>query len=455
MALLDSGGATVRAATNRIVNWRRSLLTLAQWDPAPARKLLPIKRIAAQATAMWLATRVIFVLLTVLARTFGFAPLAPTAPNVFPVNQPLAGFLLPLLAIHPELASWVHWDASWYLLISMHGYSIVTPDSSGFFPMYPLQIHLLTLLVGQQALVLAALLASNLASLVAFIGLGLLAAHEASREERVLDASAALIKVTAAYPFAFFLFAPFTEGFFLACVVFTLLCARRGWWRGAAIWALLSGLTRPTAVVLVPALAWEYGRQHGLWLPASWREGAWRSARTQRAVAGGLLVVAAMPLGLLSYLLYLKVRYGGFLMPIKAQALYHGHKTWPIWQTLIVLFQRFISPPSWTPPIVLLYLDGGLLILFLVLTLLNMRRLPVLYTLYMLGTFALLLASPVPHRPELIPSAGRYLLMSPPIFLLFSRWTRERPWLEMLVVGGGFMLQALFVVFFLNGTWIE
>lgn len=419
------------------------------------RQPLPVRRIVAQATGMWLATRIIFLVITALAYAFDYSTFAPSDLSLFPANPELARYLLPLLASHPMLASWVHWDASWYLLISAHGYDIFTAGSSGFFPMYPLQIHLLTLLFGQQATLILALALSNLATLAAFIGLGLLAAHEAAGEDDADDASARLIKVTASYPFAFFLFAPYTEGFFLACVVFSFLCARRGWWGWATLCGALAGLTRPTAFALVPALAWEYGRQHGVWRRSWWRKGAWRSRRSLRTLAGGLAVVAAVPAGLGSYMLFLQLRYGDALTPFTAQIRFHGHDSWPVWQSLAALLQHMLAPRAWTMAAALLYLDGGLLILFLIITLLNMRRLPLLYTLYLLAMFFFLLSTPVPHRLEIIPSAGRYLLMATPIFLLISRWIRKRPGLETLIVAGGFMLQAVFALFFIGGMWIE
>jgi len=262
--------------------------------------------------------------------------------------------------------------------------------------------------------------------------------------------------VVTAYPFAFFLAAPFTEGFFLACVVFCFLCARRGEWRWAAVCALLAALTRPTAFALVPALAWEYGRQHGVWRRAAWRDGAWRSSRWLGMLAGGLVVTLAAPLGLGCYLIYLEVAYGNALTPFTSQIIYHGHRNWPIWQTLGELFRRFFSPPNTqTSALLMLYLDGGVLVLFLMLTLLNIRRLPPFYTLYLLATLYLLLATPVPHRPELVPSAGRYLLMAVPVFLVVSQWLRRWRWLGPPMIVGGLLMQALFVLYFLGGGWVE
>ncbi len=446
---------TARTVAGNVVGWLRDEASPEEKAPALARQPSSVRRVIAQAAGMWLATRLAYLLITLLARTYGFAPATPTALGVFPATPKYAPILLPLLVPYPFLANWVHWDASWYLLIGVRGYDIFTPDSTGFFPLYPLLAHLLALPLGPEATLPVALLLSNLASLAAFIGLGLLAAREERHTERAEGAPARLIMVTAAYPFAFFLFATYAESLLLACVVFSFLFARQGHWGWAAACAFFAGLTRPTAIALVPALAWEYGRQHGFWRRETWRHGAWRSAARLRELAGGLVVVVATPLGMGIYLLFLKLRYGNALTPFTAQLLYHGRKFWPIWQTLGEYIWRFTHPEAWSVPTARLYLDGGLLFLFLVITLLNIHRLPLLYTLYMLATFYILLGSPAPHRMELIPSMGRYLLMATPVFLLFSRWIKGRPWLETLLVGGGFMLQGLFVVLFLNGVWIE
>lgn len=447
------GAATT--VTRSVTGWLRSEASLAEKDVARARHPVSARRVVAQAAGMWLATRVALLLITALAPAFNFAPIAPTAQGVFSATPQFASSLLPFLSSHPILANWARWDGSWYLLISLRGYDVFPADSSGFFPMYPLQVHLLTLLFGTGALLPIALLLSNLASLAAFIGLGLLGAHEEQQPERTAGAATRLIKVTAAYPLAFFLFAPYAESFLLACIVFSFLFARRGQWGWAAVCALLAGLTRPTAIALVPALAWEYGRQHNLWRRETWRNGGWRSLGLWRAMVAALGVAASAPIGLGCYLLFLKFRYDDPLMPFTAQVRYHGRRFWLIWQTVGEYLWRFTHPGAWSLQTLMLYLDGGLLFLFLIITLLNIHRLPLLYTLYMLATFYILLGSPAPHRIELIPSIGRYLLMAVPVFLLFSRWMKGRPWLEMLLVGGGFMLQALFVVFFLNGAWIE
>src|SRR5690349_12238358 len=220
-------------------------------DGATSVRPALIRHSVTQAFGVWLGTRLALILITIGAYVFHEAPSAPTVWSVFSANPDFSHYVLPYISGSSIWANWVHWDASWYLLIALRGYDIFTPASAGFFPLYPLTIHLLTLVVGRQALLPIALILSNLAALLAFIGLGLLAVHEEKAHAQgrqppeTLDdatlarASGRLMAMTAAYPYAFFLFAPFTEGFFLALLVYCFLCARRGQWRWAILLAML------------------------------------------------------------------------------------------------------------------------------------------------------------------------------------------------------------------------
>ena len=447
---------TVGSIATRVMERLQVVATAdAPVDEQERRFALPARRIVSQATAMWVASRIVFALITFMVPRLPLSPNQVDLAGVFPTREADWHLLLPQASAHWSWTIWLHWDAAWYLLIGTHGYDVATPTSSGFFPLYPLAIHLVSLVVGARHALLVAIALSNLATLGAFIGLGLLAAHE----ERSEEAAWRLILVTAAFPFAFFLFAPFTEGLFLCLVVFSFFFARRGSWWAAATIAFLAGLSRPTGVLLALPLVWEYGRQQGWWQLRRWRGGTVRSTLHEllhvRAVARGAVVALAAPLGLGAYLLFLQVRYGNGMLPFQAQDTFHGHVHWPIWRTIGELAHRFLHQPPAASDRILLFVDGGIMVAILVLTVVCIRRLPLMYTLYMLGTLYLLLTIPVESRAELVQSTGRYMLMAVPIFLLFARWMARRPWLEMLLIGGGFMLQAIFTVAFLNGHWIE
>ncbi|MGH2516544.1 MAG: mannosyltransferase family protein, partial [Ktedonobacterales bacterium] len=212
------------------------------------------RRITLQAAGLWLVTRLTLVLFTCFAATM--------APYRAQANR---------LSFDPhDLALlWERWDAQWYLGVAQHGYT--SAQSAAFFPLYPLLIRVVETIIGPHWLA-AALLASNLGALGAFVGLGLLAARESGTGR----AAPETIRVFAAYPLAFFLAAPYTEGVFLALAVFGLLAMRQGRWRWATLCAALAMLTRPTGIILLPPLLFEYGRQRGWWHLARWRRSLWR-----------------------------------------------------------------------------------------------------------------------------------------------------------------------------------
>jgi Gpi18-like mannosyltransferase len=220
-------------------------VTAATFQAANTRTIL---RVGLGATGIWLATRLayaVFTYFTVVLNQSG----SSDARSLFQV--------------------WDQFDTHMYLLISRRGHFWV--PTAAFFPLYPSLVGGLSSLLGHAAgpiwpafdglRLIVALGVANLGTLAAFVGLSLLAWQEYG-EERI---ASLVLPVVAAYPFAFLLTAAYTEGPFLAAVVFTLYFARRGSWRWAALAALIAGLTKAMALALILPLAWEYGRQHGWW----------------------------------------------------------------------------------------------------------------------------------------------------------------------------------------------
>src|ERR671922_2761055 len=200
---------------------------------ASAPRALAWKAIALQAAIIWGATRVGLLLVTYFTVILNNR----TSPRDI-------GFVVDGQTFSSIANSWQIWDAGWYLQIARDGY--FRPEAVAFFPLYPLLIHVVSLPIGKDSGYLAAMLIANLGTLMGFIGLALLAAHEMN----AVSGGSRAVRMMAAWPLAFFLFAPYTEGVFLAFATWTLLAARRGWWRVAAATAFLAALTRPTGVAL-------------------------------------------------------------------------------------------------------------------------------------------------------------------------------------------------------------
>lgn len=394
--------------------------------PAGSPRSLPVRAIAVQAFGLWLGTRMALIVFTYFAVPFSAqhsnGKLNPTA---FPPH---------ILLMH-----WWRWDAQWYAGLATRGYNDLL--ASGFFPLYPLLVHIVSVVVGPQYVIGVAMVVSNLATLAVFIGLGLLAANEYGPATATY-----VIRALAAFPLAFFLAAGYSDSTFIALAVFTLLFARRGFWYWAALCAFLATLTRLFGLVLILPMLWEYGRHH--------RTARWRDLLHPRHAVTFLAIAGAVPLALVSWATYLWVRFGDALAYLHVQRQAWGHYAVPPWQWLHLVGATIQSTPAWSYPRARVFVDLAPVVAVILLTFLFFRRWPLSLGLYMLGTVLILLVNAIPLDWNPFNGEGRYVLMCLPVFLLLGRWMEERPWLEMLLVGGGFMLQGIFLSFFLRGGWL-
>jgi hypothetical protein len=406
----------------------------------PVRAAIPWRQIVIQAVLLWVVTRLVYVFFTYFAAAF---------------------FLGGPTTLHTLIASWHQFDANWYTTIAQRGYWNL--ESAAFFPLLPLLIKIMSLVLGGSHYTVAAIVVANLGTLAALIGLGAVSANESWTARHPWRT----IAVTLAYPFAFYLVAPYTEGLFLASATFCLFCARRGYWGRMALCAFVAVLTRPTAVVLVLPMLWEYGRQHGWWQLPLWKRAWWRAQEWRQAagwdmvrarlasVPGAIAIGAVVPSVMGVYMLYTWVRFGHPLLIFKVHKLYWNRTFVPIWDTAATMVYNALTLPFGDLHQAMIIVDGSLSLAFIVLTLLYLRRIPVAYSLYMIGLLGMTLMSPTTTSLILIDAAGRFLLVGFPVFLLLARLTEERPWLETLVMAGGYLFQALFALAFLSHLLLE
>ncbi len=428
----------------------RQTATAREWMTAATRTVV------FRSAAFWLLTRLMLLVFTYMAVLFAHDK-TPTTP------------LAPLTI----LRGWEQWDSDWYYAIARAGY--YSKESTVYFPLFPALLHVCWRIFGEQNLLLCSLIISYAGSLAAFIGMGLLAAHEFKDRAAALPA----VRVLAAYPLALFLLAPYTEGLFLGLAVWALYCMRRGWWWGAATCAYFAALTRSTSLVLWLPMIWEFGRQQGWWamLALRWRarSSLWDDLRAEwddrlftvrawrpswgwlRDLVRGVLALCAVPLGIGTFALYCAIRYGDPLSFFHEESAWF-HQTMPVWQTLGVVKEYYQTIPPWTYYQARFLVDFVPLVLFAAVTVVGAlsRRWPFAYSLYMLGLLVVCLISPTINGsfPFPLMSVSRYLLAAIPVFLFVGQWSRRRPWLEQIAVIGGFMFQALFTAFYLNGGWI-
>jgi hypothetical protein len=215
---------------------------------------------------------------------------------------------------------------------------------------------------------------------------------------------------------------------------------RRGRWVWAAPAAYLAGLTRPSALILILPLVIE--------LVLQWRR------LDKRQSLGALAAVVAVPLALVTYSTYLWLHLGQPLVFLQVQKIYWQREVLAPWETARQVWSHLVSNPTLGYWEALLVLDLGMLIGFAALTVAGARRLPLSFTAYMAGLVYLCLAAPNLSNSNPLSSSARFLVVAVPAFLLLGRWVRGRPWLDTLVVGGGFALQAVLLTLYLSGSWV-
>jgi uncharacterized membrane protein YiaA len=190
-------------------------------------------------------------------------------------------------------------DGGWYMGIAKHGYSAVAAVTSNapahvnsnaaFFALYPLTIRLFAWAVGYPV---AALLASFLAGCLASWFMALWAYRRFGSRPAL-----ATVGIWALWPSSAVLSMAYSEALFTATVAGALLAMQRQRWGWAAVACLLAGLTRPSALALLLALA------VGLW-----------DAEIRRSLKFLWLVVGGAGLaGSVAYVAYLTHRIDGWL----------------------------------------------------------------------------------------------------------------------------------------------
>ncbi len=199
------------------------------------------------------------------------------------------------------------WDAGWYFRIAANGYETWTPDPSVqqdivFFPAFPLLLGFIMRLFGGTTTALLA--GSTAVVLVAFFW----ALTYVFRLARDLlgnaDAATHTLWFLAAYPFAFFFGAAYTESIYLLGVTGAFFHFRRRELVAAAAWGLLVGLTRPNGCFLsIPLAIMAVSPWLPLWLNGGAAGAPERGSdrRSLRALAPAIFAAAMPGVGVLLF----------------------------------------------------------------------------------------------------------------------------------------------------------
>jgi len=350
--------------------------------------------------------------------TAAFVPLAAEAPKFYYGVEPLRDWLI---------APWQRWDTIWYTKIALEGYA--ADLRAVFSPLYPLLIHLVTLLSDGNA-VAAALFIASAAALASYILLYQLA-REFFDEPRARRA----LLFLAAFPTAFFLFAAYSESLFLACALGAFLCARHKRWLWAGVLGACAAMTRPQGILFVLPLTVEFFSQYRV------REISGKQAWTLLLVAGGGIV----------HLVWLTLQFETPLVWLQAQNVWH-RAVLP-WNALGEAWRAVFTAASPLEALVS-FMDPFFALVFLGALVWSWRNLPPSMTVYMATIVIppLFVLTTYAERYPLTAMA-RYVLVAFPFFLLCGALPK-RGW-QTPLLGVSFVLQSFWLILFVAWVFVH
>ncbi len=375
-------------------------------------------------SATWLAAAVTYLLVTVLSWMIADKP-GPAMSRLY--------------------QAWDRWDTGHYMRISQVGYTADRPDTHAFFPLYPILLRGVDLVVPGPTLV-ATLVLANMCCVGTLVVL-----HRFIGSEFGSTVASRTLLFLMAFPTAFFLSAGYNVSLFLLLSVSALYCVRSGhFWAAGAIGALASA-TRLTGTLLVLPFAIEYARQRGWRLPST--RVLWRGV-VERDAAAVLLI----PAGVSAFAMFCWVQFGHPLAFLHAQRYWGRHFAMP-WDT----FGEALGMVSRQPMV--LYqatlhnmIDIAVAAIAIVLLTLcvvgrwRFRRDQLFLVAYSGATLLTMLVAP---NAGLFPmmSVPRYALELVPAFIMLARLGASRAF-ERIYLLPAVGLQAVFLLTFLNNVWI-
>ncbi|OGM08586.1 hypothetical protein A2159_03040 [Candidatus Woesebacteria bacterium RBG_13_34_9] len=341
---------------------------------------------------------------------------------------------------NPYLWSWINFDGEHYLSIARDGYM---PLTYFYFPLYPLFVRLVANILGGTFRIYAitGLVISHIAFFIGIIGL-----IKLTRLDYSIKITKQLIILLLLFPTSFYFISYYTEGLFFALVIWAFYFARKNIWVLAGILGGLSSATRVLGIALFPALIAEYFI-------------AKRSLRIGRDFINLLLI----PIGLLIYMLFLKIRTGDALEFFNNVGIFGQQRS----ANLIILPQVFyryifkILPNvnyNYFPAVFSTWMEliVGIIFAITVIWAIIISLNKIKGTKMHLGyTIFLIMGYLIPPLSGSFSSLPRYVLILFPGFMLISVFLLTLPRIirtGTLIISG--LSLAIATVFFSRGYWV-
>jgi len=237
----------------------------------------------------------------------------------------ISSFVVPLHTGYIGPIPWANFDGVLYLKIAEEGYY---KFSQAFFPLYPLLIY-----SANKMALFPSWINATLISLTFFsIGLCLLYTN-LYRKDKSWALWTLLFLVT--FPTSFFFSAVYTEGLFFLLSILVYIFAKKKKWLMCGIFGALASATRLFGVLLIIYVFMEY-----------------ISSKPSKIKIFDVVSILLIPLGLISYMVYLYSQHGDPLLFFHLQPLFGANRSGEtliflpqvLWRYGKILFTAFFQP---------------------------------------------------------------------------------------------------------------
>ncbi|MDP3998627.1 MAG: hypothetical protein Q8P89_03360, partial [bacterium] len=205
------------------------------------------------------------------------------------------------------LSVWANFDGVHYLSIAQNGYMRF---QEAFFPLYPLLTGFLARSIFLGNYLWAGLFISHISFIIAiFIFYKLLSLDFSQKQTRLAIFGLLL------FPTSLFFGSVYTESLFLVLILASFYMARREKWFWAGVLGGLASATKLVGIFLLPALFWE------------WYQDKIKNQRSKINPLNNPLWLSLIPVGLISYMVYLNNFVGDPLAFMHAQPAFGAQRT--------------------------------------------------------------------------------------------------------------------------------
>ena len=316
--------------------------------------------------------------------------------------------------------SWAQWDGGHYLTIASSGYKSL--EDYAFFPLFPLLIKLIgTLFLGN--LILSGLFISHISFIFFLYFFYRLISLRYSKSIAFSTLVTFLV-----FPSSFFNVALYSESLFLLLSILCLYFLQKKQYFTASIFAVLASLTRFVGIVLAVSIFYSYLASHNFKL---------------KKLNRGFAKILIAPLGFLTYTVYLLITTGDPFRYLTAQVFWKRQLSNPLSTIYKYVWElATLSPRPWFH-----YLDFATTIIFLLILILGIRKIPSSWWIFSIMVILL------PASTSSLVSMSRFVLSSFGAFVILGKFLEEKPRFKIPLWGLSLLIQALLVVRFTSGIW--